>query len=100
MSKNAFVSAVGASVYIFLLSIFFNFVSQTQRDKPDTFLAPVGLLSALTLSAAVMAYLFFYQPLQLFLDGKKKQAVSVFMQTVGIFAAITVGIWILILFVT
>jgi hypothetical protein len=36
-----------------------------------------------------MGYLFFYQPVQLFIEGKKKQAVNLFIQTVGVFAVIT-----------
>lgn len=71
------------------------FVSQTQRHKPDTFLAPVIILSMLTLSVAVMAYVFFYQPLQLFIAGKKKEGVDLFAKTVGIFAGITVLAFIL-----
>ncbi len=66
------------------------FVTQPLRHKPDTFFAPIIFLSVLTLSVAVMAFLFFYQPLQLFIDGKKKEAVDLFVKTVGIFAGITV----------
>jgi len=65
------------------------FVTQPLRDKPDTFFAPVVFLSLLTLSVAVMAFLFFYQPLILFIEGKKKDGVNLFVKTVGIFAAIT-----------
>jgi len=36
-----------------------------------------------------MAFLFFYQPLQLFIEGKKKDEVNLFVKTVSIFAAIT-----------
>ncbi len=96
MSKNPIINASSASAYIFLVAIIFNFVSHTQKNKPDTFIAPVGFLSLLTLSAAIMAYIFFYQPLQLFIEGKKKEAVNLFIQTVGIFGAITIVVWILI----
>jgi len=65
------------------------FVSQQLRNKPDTFFAPVMVLSLLTLSVAVMAFLFFYQPLMLFIDGKKKEAVNLFVKTVGFFAVFT-----------
>lgn len=65
------------------------FLTQPLRDKPDTFFAPVVFLSLLTLSVAVMAFLFFYQPLMYFVEGKKKEAVSLFIKTVGIFAFLT-----------
>lgn len=89
MSKNPLINALGASGYIFLVVSIMTLVSQTQSNKPDTFFAPMAVLFMLTLSAAVMAYLFFYQPLLLVIDGKKKEAVSLFVRTVGIFAGIT-----------
>lgn len=90
MSKNPLVNALSASAYIVLVVSVMTFVTSPLRDKPDTFFAPVTMLFVLTLSVAVMAYLFFYQPLLLFIEGKKKAAVDLFVKTVGIFAAITV----------
>ncbi len=89
MSKNPFLNALGASVYIFLVVSVMTFVTQPLRNKPDTFFAPITVLFVLTLSVAIMAFLFFYQPLLLFIDGKKKEAVNLFVKTMGIFAAIT-----------
>lgn len=71
------------------------FVTQPLKNKPDTFFAPIVFLSLLTLSVAVMAFLFFYQPLLLFIEGKKKEAVNLFVRTIGIFAVITVVVLIL-----
>lgn len=89
MSKNPIINALSASGYILLVVSIMTYVSQTQRNKPDTFLAPIVVLSMLTLSVAVMAFLFFYQPLQLFLSGKKKEGVDLFIKTVAIFAGLT-----------
>jgi hypothetical protein len=97
MSKNPIVNALSASAYIILIVAVMNFVSQTQRHKPDTILDPIILLSLFTLSAAIMAYIFLYQPLQLFIEGKKKEAVNLFLRTVGIFGAITVVVLALLL---
>lgn len=90
MTKNPFINALCASLYIILGVTIMNFVTQPLKNKPDTFFAPVVFLSLLTLSVAVMAFLFFYQSFTLFIEGKKKQAVSLFIKTVGIFATITV----------
>ena len=89
MTKNPIVNALSASAYIILGVTVMTYVSQLLRNKPDTFFAPIVFLSLLTLSVAVMAFLFFYQPLMLFIEGKKKDAVTLFVKTVGIFAAIT-----------
>lgn len=90
MTKKPFVNALTASIYIFFVVGVMNFLTQFLKNKPDTFLAPVTILFILTLSVTIMAFLFFYQPLILFVGGKKKQAVKLFTKTVIIFAAITV----------
>src|SRR6266700_1122599 len=95
MSKNPIINALSASAYIILVVSVMTFVTKPLKNKPDTFFAPITFLSLLTLSVAVMAFLFFYQPLQLFIEGKKKEAVDLFVKTVGIFGAITVVILIL-----
>ena len=95
MTKNPIINALSASAYIFLVVSVMTFVTQPLKSKPDTFFAPITALFVFTLSAAVMAYLFFYQPLMLFIDGKKKEAVNLFIKTVGIFAVITAVVLIL-----
>ena len=97
MSKNPIINALGASGYIILVVSIINFISLIHKDKPDTAFAPVVFLSLLTLSVAMMACLFSYQPLQLFIEGKKKEAVNLFIQTVGVFAGFTVVVLILLL---
>jgi hypothetical protein len=89
MSKNPIINALSATGYIGLVVSVINLISHTHKNKPDTAFAPVVFLSLLTLSVTVMAFLFFYQPTQLFIEGKKKEAVNLFVKTVGVFAAFT-----------
>ncbi|OQA93730.1 MAG: hypothetical protein BWY24_00333 [Microgenomates group bacterium ADurb.Bin219] len=89
MSKNPFLNAVAASVYISIVSSFM-FYGSRFFPKKDTLLAPIAMISLFTLSAAVMGYLFLYQPFMLFLDGNKKKAVDFFLRTVAVFSVITV----------
>lgn len=95
MSKNPIINALSASAYIILVVSVMTFVTQPLKNKPDTFFAPITVLFVLTLSVAVMAFLFFYQPLLLFIEGKKKEAVNLFVKTIAIFAVITVVVLIL-----
>ncbi len=95
MFKNPILNALSAAGYIGLVVSVLNLLSITQGNKPDTAFAPVVFLSLLTLSVAVMATLFLYQPLQLFIEGKKKQAVNLFTQTVGVFAVFTLLVLVL-----
>lgn len=97
MTRNPFINALSAVAYIGLVVTLINFVSRTQNNKPDTAFAPVAALSLFTLSAAVMAYLFFYQSVLLLIDGDKKNAVNLFLKTVGFFAVFTAVIWTLLI---
>ena len=95
MSKNPLINASAASFYILIVVTIMNLMTQRLSDKPDTFFAPVTVLFLLTLSVAVMGFLFFYQPLLLVIEGKKKEAISLFVKTVGIFAIFTIIVLIL-----
>lgn len=99
MTKNPIINALSASAYIIIGVTVMHYVTQPLRNKPDTFFAPIVMLSLLTLSVAVMAYLFFYQPLMLFIDGKKTDAVNLFIKTVGVFAVLTTVVLFLLFFV-
>lgn len=98
MTKNPVVNALGASAYIVLVVSVMTIVTRPFRNKPDTFFAPITVLFVLTLSAAVMAFLFFYQPLLLLIDGKKKEAVNLLTKTIGVFGVITAAVLTLLFF--
>jgi len=85
--KNPYLNSIYAEAYIVILVSLITYIGK--QDSPDNFFSPVAALSLFVLSAAVMGFLFLGEPLQLFLDGEKKQAVSFFMKTVISFAVIT-----------
>ncbi|MFA5136006.1 MAG: hypothetical protein WC489_01275 [Patescibacteria group bacterium] len=99
MTKNPIINALSASAYIFLVVSVMTFITRPLKNKPDTFFAPITVLFVLTLSVAVMAFLFFYRPLMLFIDGKKTDAVNFFIKTVGVFAVLTTVVLFLLFFV-
>jgi hypothetical protein len=84
MKINPFTNALAAGIYI--LAVVGIIYTLQSPNTPDTILAPIFLLSLLTLSAAVMAFLFFYQPLRLYFDDKRQEALSYFVKTVSCFA--------------
>ena len=94
MMRNPIVHALLATLYITLVSLFM-FYGTKMIGPGNSVVGPIAVLSLFTLSAAVMGYLFLYQPLQLYFEGKKKQAVNFFLQTVATFAAITILIFLL-----
>jgi hypothetical protein len=96
MTRNPFINGAAATLYITLVaSVMFYGIEHTNSD--NTIIVPIAVLSLFTLSAAVMGYLFLYQPLLLFLEGKKKDAINLFLQTVAVFAGITILVFALLL---
>jgi Na+/serine symporter len=89
MTKNPFYNALAALVYIVLIVLGMTTISSIQSNF-DEIVMPIIILSLFTLSTAVMAYIFGYQPLRLFLEKKEKEAVSLFLKTVGIFGVTTI----------
>ena len=88
MTNNPFLNALLASGYIVVLVSIISSVPQPDGGQ-DTILMPMVMLSLFVLSAAVMGYLFLYKPGQLYFEGRKEEAVKLFLSTVGIFAGIT-----------
>lgn len=89
MTKNPYLNALVAGLYIVFIVILITYGPILVRQKPDTILAPIALLSLLVLSAAFMGYVFFLQPVLMYLEGQKREAVKFFMKTLAIFAVIT-----------
>lgn len=90
MTKNPILNALAAIAYIIIVAATMFYGSTHPGPADDSFFAPIALISLFTLSAAVMGYIFLGQPLQLYLDDKKKEAVNLFLRTVAIFAGLTV----------
>ncbi len=88
MTKNPLSNALAAIAYIIIVATAM-FYGSSLVPAEDSVLAPIAMISLFTLSAAVMGYVFLGQPVQLYLDDKKKEAVDLFVKTVGIFAGLT-----------
>lgn len=88
MTKNPLVNALTASGYIIFVSAFMSWGTRF-APKEDTIFAPIAIISLFTLSAAVMGYVFLYQPAILYFDGKKKQGAKLLLQTIGSFGLLT-----------
>ena len=90
MTKNPFYNALFAIVYIaFLVSGVFYGSQHLDGVIEETIFLPMGFLATFVLSAALMGYLFLYQPLLLIIDGKREEGVTFFLKTVGAFAIAT-----------
>ncbi|OGH10807.1 MAG: hypothetical protein A3B38_03845 [Candidatus Levybacteria bacterium RIFCSPLOWO2_01_FULL_36_13] len=93
MSKNPLLNASTALLYIILIASVMYYGSG-MVGQVKSVIGPIAILSLFTLSAAVMGYVFVFQPLRLYLDGKKKESVNLFSKTLAIFAVMTLVIFI------
>ncbi len=97
MSRHPIINGIAALAYIALVSFIMNFSSK-MISRSNSPVAAIAVISLFTLSAAVMGYIFCYQPAQLYFDNKKKQAIKLFIQTVIAFAVMTSLVFILLFF--
>ena len=95
--KKPIIRAVAAVAYIVVIVFVVNAV--TQALPRQTIFIPMAMLGLFVLSAAVIGYLFIYEPFILHSGGKKEEAVKDFLQTVGIFACF-VAIFVALLFLS
>lgn len=98
MTKNPLVNALAGLLYIAgVVSIIF--YAPHVVIVEESIFVPIAMLSLFVFSASTMSYLFLYEPLCLLLDGKRKEAVVLFFQTLGVFAASAVVLLLLGIFV-
>ncbi len=96
MKWNPLINAVFAVLYIGTVVLFMHYIESLRHNTPDTFLDGIGAISLFVFSAAIMAFLFFYQPIVRLIENKKTEAVSYFLKTLGIFGFVTLVILVLV----
>jgi hypothetical protein len=85
--KNPYFNGLFAEVYIIIVALIMHTFSAP--NTPDTPFDGVAAISLFVLSAAVMGFLFIGEPLQLYLNNEKKNALTFFGKTLLCFACIT-----------
>lgn len=89
MTKKPILNALAALAYISVVATFM-YYGPEKSGPIHSPIIPIGILSLFTLSAGVMAYIFFWQPFQLYFNNKKKEAVELAFKSLVSFAVITV----------
>ncbi len=95
--KKPFLNALAATLYIVVLVSVGQIGISALKNHTETLLIPMTMLSVFVLSAAVMGFLFLSEPLRLFMENRKQEAVMFFAKVVGIFACF-VAIFAILLF--
>ncbi len=99
--KHALLNALVTALYIVaLVSSVFYVPKLLGLENVETTLIPIGMLCLLVFSAALTGFLMFGRPVLWYLDGKKKEALSLLAWTLGFFFVITVVIFLVVLLVS
>lgn len=85
--KYAFVNAILTSLYISLVASFLFYGPHyfAFAGKPDTVFAPIMMLMLFVFSAAITATLVLGRPILWYMDGNKKDAISLLFYTLLVF---------------
>ena len=89
--KSALINALLMAAYVVAIASFLFYVPKFfDAGKPDTVLVPITMLLLFVLSAAITGTLMFGQPVLWYLEGKKKESISLFTYTLAIFFIIVI----------
>ena len=88
MTENPLINALSATLYITVVALGM-FYTEKAPEPVAPVLVGIAMLSLFVLSAGTMAYIFFYKPVQLLIEGKKAESLNLFLKTIGTFAIIT-----------
>ncbi len=81
--KRAFYNALATVAYITIVVTLMTQVERFFSDKEDNFLMPVAFLLLFVTSAAITSGLVLGKPVLMYMDGNKKEAIQLFLYTLG-----------------
>ena len=87
--KRAFVDSLGTAVYIMLIVSLISYLQRFSELK-DNVIIPIAMLLLFVTSAAITGFLVFGKSAMLYIDGKKREAVSLLGYTIGMLVIITI----------
>lgn len=91
--KNALINAFATFVYVAAIGTFLYYAGLIKLGQSKAIFIPITFLLLFVFSAAITSYLIFGKPAQLYIDGKKKEALSLLTQTLiflSIFTLLTI----------
>ena len=87
--KYALINAIGTALYVAAVASFMYLAGQGTFGTTKTVFIPIAMLMLFVFSAAFTGTLMFGRPVVWYLDGKKKEALSLLGYTLIIFMIIT-----------
>jgi hypothetical protein len=88
MTRNPLLNALVAALYIIAVALVLFLTLDNMESLVPEVLIPILVISLFVLSTAVMAYIFLYEPVKLYFEGKNKEGLSLFLKTTGVFGGL------------
>lgn len=89
VKKRALLNAAATALYIVAVGCFMYYGSLIKIGRSNSFIVPIALLMLFVMSASITGFLIFGKPAQMYIDGKKKEALALLAQTLIFFSMIT-----------
>lgn len=89
LKKRGFINAFATALYVIAIASFMYYGSLIKLGRANIILVPITMLLLFVFSAALTGFLIFGKPAQLYVDGKKKEAISLLTYTLVSFSIIT-----------
>lgn len=88
--KYSLINGLGTALYVILIASFIYYLGNSPFTQEDTIFIPVAMLLLFVFSAAFTGILVFGKPLLWYLEGEKREAISLLFYTLIIFSMITI----------
>lgn len=88
--KAGLMNALATALYVAAVGTFMYYGATVKIGQNSHYLAPIAMLMLFVFSAALTGYLVFGKPALLYLDGKKKEAVTLLSYTLVYMFVLTV----------
>lgn len=92
--KRALINSLCTVAYIVLIVSLIFTVGSFFPEPKDMIIVPMAMLLLFVCSAAITSFLIFGKPVMLYIDGQKKEAVSLLGYTLGMMVLITIVLFI------
>ena len=89
LKTRGFINAFATALYIIAIASFMYYGSLIKLGRANIILVPITMLLLFVFSAALTGFLIFGKPAQLYVDGKKKEALAMLTYTLVSFSIIT-----------
>lgn len=90
IKKRALINALLTTLYVVAVGLFMYYGAKVKIGKSNEFLAPIAFLLLFVSSASLTGFLIIGKPIQLYIDGKKKDALSMLFYTLLFLFVVTV----------